>query len=334
MGGHDVYSMSKGAAELVTASWRRSFFHPQRLAQHGVAVATARAGNVVGGGDWAQDRIVPDAIAALSAGQAIPVRNPRRRPAVAARARAARRLPPARRPARSASRPRPSPRPGTSGRARRTPDRCATWSRPSSRPGARAAGRTGTIRARPHEAGLLRLSIDKATARLGWTPRWHFDETFRRTVGVVPRLPRGRVRRRPGRAVPNADPRVPGVLTRMDHKAEERRLTAEIVERARQIARLAPAGGGGRRVHPREDAGPLRAAGSTARRSWPTSPRAPSSSGSPAGAGTPASRAAWPSGTASPTRGSSTRAPRPTCWRWPRSPRTCSATGGSSPATR
>jgi len=76
MGGHDVYSMSKGAAELVTASWRRSFFHPQRLAQHGVAIASARAGNVVGGGDWARDRIVPDAIAALAAGQAIPVRNP------------------------------------------------------------------------------------------------------------------------------------------------------------------------------------------------------------------------------------------------------------------
>src|SRR5512138_2526161 len=76
MRGHDVYSMSKGAAELVVASYRRSFFHPARLAEHGVAVASARAGNVVGGGDWARDRIVPDCIAALAAGRPIPVRNP------------------------------------------------------------------------------------------------------------------------------------------------------------------------------------------------------------------------------------------------------------------
>ncbi|HYQ79915.1 MAG TPA: CDP-glucose 4,6-dehydratase, partial [Anaeromyxobacteraceae bacterium] len=76
MGGHDLYSASKGCAELVTASWRRSFFQSQRLSQHGVAVATARAGNVVGGGDWARDRIVPDAVAALRAGEPIPVRNP------------------------------------------------------------------------------------------------------------------------------------------------------------------------------------------------------------------------------------------------------------------
>ena len=53
MGGHDVYSMSKGAAELVTASFGRSFFLPSDRPEHGVAVATARAGNVIGGGDWA-----------------------------------------------------------------------------------------------------------------------------------------------------------------------------------------------------------------------------------------------------------------------------------------
>lgn len=72
MGGHDPYSASKGAAELVTAAYSRSFFSDPT----GPAVATARAGNVIGGGDWALDRIVPDCIRALSAEQSICVRNP------------------------------------------------------------------------------------------------------------------------------------------------------------------------------------------------------------------------------------------------------------------
>lgn len=71
MGGYDPYSASKGAAELVIASYRRSFFP----AEGAVRLASARAGNVIGGGDWALDRIVPDCIRALRAGQSIPVRN-------------------------------------------------------------------------------------------------------------------------------------------------------------------------------------------------------------------------------------------------------------------
>ncbi len=71
MGGHDPYSASKGAAEIVISSYRRSFFPPDGP----VKVASARAGNVIGGGDWAKDRIVPDCIRALRAGEAIPVRN-------------------------------------------------------------------------------------------------------------------------------------------------------------------------------------------------------------------------------------------------------------------
>lgn len=71
MGGHDPYSASKGAAEIAAHSYRRSYFDPQG----NVAMATARAGNVIGGGDWAQDRIVPDCIRALRKGEAIPVRN-------------------------------------------------------------------------------------------------------------------------------------------------------------------------------------------------------------------------------------------------------------------
>ena len=73
LGGHDVYSMSKAAAELVAQSWRRSFF--QTDARLG-PLATVRAGNVIGGGDYAEDRIVPDCVRALLGGKPIAVRNP------------------------------------------------------------------------------------------------------------------------------------------------------------------------------------------------------------------------------------------------------------------
>jgi len=72
LGGHDPYSSSKGAAEVVIAAYRRSFF-----GKSPVHIASARAGNVIGGGDWAPDRIVPDCIRALQCGEPIPVRNPR-----------------------------------------------------------------------------------------------------------------------------------------------------------------------------------------------------------------------------------------------------------------
>ncbi|MDF7826700.1 CDP-glucose 4,6-dehydratase [Pontiellaceae bacterium B12227] len=77
MGGYDPYSASKGACELVVSSYRRSFFHPDEYGtKHQVAVASARAGNVIGGGDWAMDRIVPDCMRTLAEGNSIPVRNP------------------------------------------------------------------------------------------------------------------------------------------------------------------------------------------------------------------------------------------------------------------
>ncbi len=71
LGGHDPYSASKAAAELVTASYRSAFLQAQ-----GVAVASARAGNVIGGGDWAQDRLIPDAVRAWGVGQTLVIRNP------------------------------------------------------------------------------------------------------------------------------------------------------------------------------------------------------------------------------------------------------------------
>lgn len=78
MGGYDPYSSSKGAAELAIASWRRSFFNPEDYGRtHNVSIASARAGNVIGGGDWATDRIIPDCIRAIEAGRAIEIRNPK-----------------------------------------------------------------------------------------------------------------------------------------------------------------------------------------------------------------------------------------------------------------
>jgi len=76
MGGHDPYSNSKACAELVTSAYRNSFFNPANYADHHTALATVRAGNVIGGGDWATDRIVPDIIRAINAGKPIIVRNP------------------------------------------------------------------------------------------------------------------------------------------------------------------------------------------------------------------------------------------------------------------
>ncbi|WP_372776218.1 CDP-glucose 4,6-dehydratase [Mangrovibacterium sp.] len=76
MGGYDPYSASKGAAEIIISSYRRSFFNPLRMEDHGVKLASVRAGNVIGGGDWAKDRIVPDCINHLEKGERIFVRNP------------------------------------------------------------------------------------------------------------------------------------------------------------------------------------------------------------------------------------------------------------------
>lgn len=76
VGGYDPYSNSKACSELVTAAYRNSFFNLKDYSKHNVAIATARAGNVIGGGDWAIDRIVPDCIRALTAGELIMIRNP------------------------------------------------------------------------------------------------------------------------------------------------------------------------------------------------------------------------------------------------------------------
>jgi len=181
MGGHDVYSMSKGAAELVTSSWRRSFFPVDRLAEHGVAVASARAGNVIGGGDWAVDRIVPDAMLALGEGRPVGVRSP------------------------AAVRPWQHVLEPVGGYlwlgARLLGDRpqrfCEAWNFGPERSSTIAvaplvekviaAWGSGNWHDRStsdakHEAGLLGLSIDKARDSLGWSPRWELENAVAHTV--------------------------------------------------------------------------------------------------------------------------------------------------------
>jgi CDP-glucose 4,6-dehydratase len=76
MGGHDPYSSSKGCAELVASAYRSSFFNPAQHASHGVGLASVRAGNVIGGGDWAADRLIPDILAAFAQGRPANIRNP------------------------------------------------------------------------------------------------------------------------------------------------------------------------------------------------------------------------------------------------------------------
>jgi CDP-glucose 4,6-dehydratase len=178
MGGHDVYSMSKGATELLVASWRRSFFPPAELRAHGVAVATARAGNVIGGGDWAVDRMVPDAIRALAAGTAVTMRNPEAvRPwqhvldplAGYLLLAAGLRGPHA---AELCEAFNFGPAPGGERSVSELVDALlAAWGSGHAERGSSPDDR--------HEAGLLHLAIDKAVTRLDWTPRWyraHLDD--------------------------------------------------------------------------------------------------------------------------------------------------------------
>lgn len=76
MGGYDPYSSSKGCAELVASAYRNSYFNPEKYQEHGVAIASARAGNVIGGGDWAGDRLIPDILRAIMQGKPVNIRSP------------------------------------------------------------------------------------------------------------------------------------------------------------------------------------------------------------------------------------------------------------------
>ena len=77
MGGFDPYASSKGCAELITSAYRRSFFNPLEIEKHGVGVASVRAGNVIGGGDWAEDRLIPDIMTSFLNDKSVLIRSPK-----------------------------------------------------------------------------------------------------------------------------------------------------------------------------------------------------------------------------------------------------------------
>jgi CDP-glucose 4,6-dehydratase len=183
MGGHDPYSASKGCAELAAAAYRASFFAPGGK----VRMATARAGNVIGPGDWAEDRIVPDAVRALAAGRALGVRNPKSvRPwqhvlePLSGYLRLGQAL--MEEGASAAEGWNFGPEPDDVHTVGELAEAfCAAW-------GDGARWQAAAEPSGPHEAGLLRLAIGKAEARLGWKPAWDFGTTVRRTAAGYRRL--------------------------------------------------------------------------------------------------------------------------------------------------
>lgn len=174
LGGRDPYAASKACAELVTESWRASF-----LAGRGVAVATARAGNVIGGGDWADDRIIPDALRAIDQGVSLAIRSPQAvRPwqhvlePLAGYVALAEAL--VADPARFSE----AWNFGPDESDARTVSWIAAYL--ASRVEAFSWHSTGSNG--PHEAGLLEVNSTKALAALPWRPRWSLPEALDRTV--------------------------------------------------------------------------------------------------------------------------------------------------------
>ena len=180
LGGYDPYSASKAAAELIIDSYRSSFFNPENFNMHKKAIASARAGNVIGGGDYAKDRLVPDIFKALCKGDSILVRNP------------------------DAVRPWQHVLESLSGYLQlafflyKEPQKFATSfnfgpalkdTKSVEHLVKRAIASWGagnyhnsTPGNAPHEAGLLKLNIEKAKNELGWMPRWNSDLAIDKTI--------------------------------------------------------------------------------------------------------------------------------------------------------
>ncbi len=180
LGGYDPYSSSKACSELVCAAYRDSFFNPAGCGRHGVALATARAGNVIGGGDWAADRLIPDIIRAAVKGEKVLIRSPR-----------------AIRPWQHVLEPLAGYLLLAEKLYTRGPRYAGAW---NFGPGAGDAKDVEWIVKRmfaawaeapgylidkgrhPHEAHYLRLDSSKARRELGWAPRWHAGQAIDRIV--------------------------------------------------------------------------------------------------------------------------------------------------------
>jgi CDP-glucose 4,6-dehydratase len=189
LGGQDPYSSSKGCAELVSAAYRNSFFAAQEHAQHGVALATARAGNVIGGGDWAGDRLVPDMIRAFSRAEAVIIRSPH-----------------AIRPWQHVLEPLWGYLTLAEKLWEQGPAFAESWNFGPNDEDARPVqwivqrlveqwgdGATWRLdeRPQPHEATHLKLDCSKARARLEWQPRWELGLALERVVAWYRACARG-----------------------------------------------------------------------------------------------------------------------------------------------
>jgi len=180
LGGYDPYSASKAAAEIVISSYRNSFFNPKETGRHQKAIASARAGNVIGGGDWAKDRIIPDIIRALQKGEPVVIRNPRSvRPwqhvlePLAGYLQLGTRL--MEEPAVYADAWNFGPYQEDSIPVEELAEQAlCIW----------GSGRLEKPRleGQPHEAGLLRLDIGKTIAELGWKPKMNARQAIEMTV--------------------------------------------------------------------------------------------------------------------------------------------------------
>ena len=180
MGGYDPYSNSKGCSELVTSSYRNSFFNPKDYEKHGVAVASARAGNVIGGGDWADDRLIPDFIRSITKDEKVLIRSPYAirpwqhvlEPLTGYLTLAAKLYTEG---AQYAQGWNFGPEDNDAQNVEWiTKTICKLW-------GQGASYKVDT-NPQPHEANYLKLDCSKAKAELGWVPKWNIETTLKSIV--------------------------------------------------------------------------------------------------------------------------------------------------------
>lgn len=189
MGGYDPYSSSKGCAELVTAAYKNSFFNSADYAKHGLALASARAGNVIGGGDWGQDRLIPDCIRAVLNGEIIRTRRPQAtRPWQHVLEPLSGYLMLAERLSRDGIEFAEGWNFGPFDHDAKTVEWvvkkfCETWNY--------APGFDIEKAPIPHEAHYLKLDCSKAMTKLGWMPRWDIETALNKVIQWTKAYQRG-----------------------------------------------------------------------------------------------------------------------------------------------